>query len=261
MRTLPVEKIAERLADRFRLLTRGDRTAMPRQQTLRASIDWSFDLLPEPERALLRRLAVFAGGWTLEAAEAVASGNGIDESSVLDLLSRLVEKSLVELEAEGERYRLLESVRDYALEKLRASGEEDATRTRHLEFYLALAGKARPELAGPAQGAWLARLDSERENLLSAHDWCNRIENGAELGLTARPPRQALLVHSRAPRPGIPGDHRSARAPWRAEAIPRALPRTARRRVSSPAGWAAMPKHSCISRKASPLRASSATKA
>ena len=127
--------------------------------------------------------AVFAGGWTLEAAESVASGNGIDESSVLDLLSRLVEKSLVELEAVGERYRLLESVRDYALEKLRASSEEDATRTRHLEFYLALTGKARPELAGPAKGAWLARFDAERENLLSAHEWCNRIENGASLGL------------------------------------------------------------------------------
>ena len=126
VRSLPVEKIAERLGDRFRLLTGGDRTALPRQQTLRALIDWSFDLLPEPERALLRRLGVFAGGWTLEAAEAVASGNEIEKASVLDLLSRLVEKSLVELDADGERYRLLETVRQYAQEKLDEAGEEDA---------------------------------------------------------------------------------------------------------------------------------------
>ena len=183
LRSLPAEKIAERLGDRFRLLTTGDRTALARQQTLRASIDWSFDLLPVPERALLHRLAAFAGGWTLDAAEAVASGNGIEEASVLDLLSLLVEKSLVEVEAQGERYRLLETIREYALEKLAASGERDAVRKRHLEFYLALAGKARPELAGPAQGAWLGRLDSERENLLCAHDACDDIENGAELGL------------------------------------------------------------------------------
>ena len=125
VRALSVEKIAERLGNRFQLLTGGDRTALPRQQTLRASIDWSYDLLSDAERALLRRLAVFAGGFTLDAAEAVGSGGDIDGTDVMDLLSRLVEKSLVELEADGERYRLLETVRQYAQERLGESGDED----------------------------------------------------------------------------------------------------------------------------------------
>ncbi len=180
---LSVDKIAARLSDRFSLLTGGDKTAMPRQQTLRASIDWSYDLLSEHERALLQRLAVFAGGCTLEAAEAVGAGDGIEESAVLDLLIHLVEKSLVTLEAGGERYRLLETVRQYAQERLDESGAEGDARTRHLGFYLALAEQARPELAGPQQGVWLARLDLERENILSAHVWCDRAEGETELGL------------------------------------------------------------------------------
>jgi tetratricopeptide (TPR) repeat protein len=183
VRAMSVGEIAARLSDRFRLLAGGDRTALPHQQTLRASIDWSYDLLTEPERALLRRLAVFAGGWTLEAAEAVGAAGEIDESDVLDLLTHLVEKSLVEWEAEGERCRLLETVRQYAQERLDASGEGDEVRTRHLAFYLALAEEAMPEARGPKQGAWLARLDVERENLLSAHAWCGRPQVEAELGL------------------------------------------------------------------------------
>ena len=188
VRSLSVESIAERLSDRFRLLTGGDRTALPRQQTLRASLDWSYDLLSEHERALLQRLAVFAGGWTLEAAEAVGSGREIGEGQVLDLLTRLVEKSLVELEAEGARYRQLETVRRYAQERLDASNEADEVRTRHLAFYLTLAEQAGPELVGPAQREWLARLDLEFENLLTAHAWCDHAEGGSELGLR--------LVHS-----------------------------------------------------------------
>ena len=180
---LSVEKIAVRLSDRFRLLTGGDNTALPRQQTLRASIDWSYDLLAETERALLRRLAVFAGDWTLEAAETVGAGDGIDEHAVLDLLAHLVDKSLVDLKAEGERYRLLETVRQYAQELLNESHEGDGARTRHLSFYLALAETARPQLVGPEQAAWLARLDLERENLLAAHEWCGRAEGGGDLGL------------------------------------------------------------------------------
>ena len=112
VRALPVEKIAERLNDRFRLLTGGSRTALPRQQTLRGAIDWSYSLLSEPERTLLRRLAVFVGGWTLEAAEAVCS-EGLDD--VLDALTRLVDKSLVTVDETG-RYRLLETIRQYARE-------------------------------------------------------------------------------------------------------------------------------------------------
>lgn len=180
---LSVEKIAARLSDRFSLLTGGDKTAMPRQQTLRASVDWSYDLLAKHERTLLQRLAVFAGGWTLEAVEAVGAGGGIDESAILDLLIHLVEKSLVTLEAGGERYRLQDTVRQYAQERLNESGGENEARTRYLGFFLALAEKARPELAGPEQGAWLTRLDLERENLLSAHAWADRAEGGATLGL------------------------------------------------------------------------------
>jgi predicted ATPase/class 3 adenylate cyclase len=183
VRALSVENIAARLNDRFRLLTTGNRTALPRQQTLRALIDWSYDLLDERERAVLRRLAVFAGGWTLEAAEAVCASGDLRESDVLDPLTTLVEKSLVVAEAAGGRYRLLDTVNQYAQERLNDSGEAEQTRTRHLAFYLALAENARPELVGPQQGAWLARLDLERENLLSAHAWAGDAEGGGEKGL------------------------------------------------------------------------------
>ena len=183
VRALHVDRIAERLSDRFRLLTGGSRTSLPRQQTLRALIDWSFDLLTDSERALLRRLSVFAGGWTLEAAESVGADGAVDASAVFDALTPLVEKSLVVLEAEDERYRLLDTVRQYAHERLIESGEGDAARTRHLHFYLALAEKAQPELVGPNQATWFARLDSERENLLAAHAWCDDADGGGELGL------------------------------------------------------------------------------
>jgi tetratricopeptide (TPR) repeat protein len=183
VRALSVETIAARLDDRFRLLTGGSRTALPRQQTLRALIDWSYDLLTEKERVLLRRLATFAGGWTLEGAEAVGAGGDIEVADVLDLLANLVEKSLVAMDAEGQRYRLVETVRQYAQERLDESGEGDAARTRHLAFYLALAEKASLELVGPGQGMWLARLDLEGENLLAAHAWCDHADGGAELGL------------------------------------------------------------------------------
>src|SRR5205823_997224 len=117
VRLLSVEQIAMRLDDRFRLLTGGSRTALPRQQTLRAAIDWSYDLLSEPERAVLRRLSVFADGWTLEAAESVAAGHSIGDGQVLDLLTALVEKSLVLYEDEARRYRMLETVRQYAWDR------------------------------------------------------------------------------------------------------------------------------------------------
>jgi predicted ATPase/class 3 adenylate cyclase len=182
-RVLSIENIAARLDDRFRLLKGSDKTALPRQQTLRALIDWSYDLLTEPEKKLLRRLAAFSGGFTLEAAEAVGCGDDLDQGSGLEILTQLVEKSLVVLDPESGRYRLLETVRQYALERLEESGEAAVVRTRHLRFFLALAERARPELAGPAQGEWLTRLDLERENLLSAHTWCNRAEDGADLGL------------------------------------------------------------------------------
>ena len=183
VRALSVEKIAARLGDRFRLLTHGDRTALPHRQTLRALIDWSYELLTERERALLRRLAVFPGSFTLEAAEAVGAGGDVAAIDVLDLLTELIEKSMVVVEADGERYRLLDTVREYAQERLDESGEGDRARTQHLAFYLAFAERAARELLGADQGAWFTRVDLERENFLAAHAWCDHTEGGAELGL------------------------------------------------------------------------------
>jgi predicted ATPase/class 3 adenylate cyclase len=168
-RVLSVQAIAARLKDRFKLLVSGDQTVLPRQRTLRALIDWSHELLSQPERALFARLSVFAGGWTLEAAEAVCADAALDAADVLDLLAQLVQKSLVVMEPGGERYRMLETVRAYAAEKLH---DEAATRRRHVAHYLSFAESARSHLAGPEQAQWLALLDTERENLLSAHGWC-----------------------------------------------------------------------------------------
>ncbi len=183
IRSLSVEQIAARLSDRFGLLTRGNRAALPRQQTLRALIDWSYDLLTPEERVLFRRLAVFAGGFTLEAAEAVGAGGEIQATDVLSLLTNLVEKSLVTMDAGGDRYRLLETVRHYAQDRLEGSGEAGDTRTRHLDFYVALTEQAKPELVGLRQARWFALLDAERENLLAAHGWCDSAKGGAEAGL------------------------------------------------------------------------------
>ena len=183
VRSLSVETIAARLNDRFRLLSGGDRTAMPRQQTLRALIDWSHDLLTDSERMLLRRFAVFANGWSIEAAEAICADGAIAQNDVLELLGNLVEKSLVNMDADGQRYRFAETVRQYAQERLEAASEWDAIRSRHLAFFLALAEEASPELTGPKQGAWLARLDLEGENLLAAHAWCDHADDGGALGL------------------------------------------------------------------------------
>jgi len=181
--SLPVERIASRLSDALAVLKGGDRTTQSRQQTLRASIDWSYDLLEIPERELFRRLAVFAGGWTLEASEAVCASGDVAGGDVLDLLTRLTDKSLVDLDANGDRYRLLDTVRQYAQELLAASGEQDHVRNAHLAFYGAFATRARQALTGPDQGEWLARLDAERENVLSAHAWCDSAPEGAKLGL------------------------------------------------------------------------------
>jgi predicted ATPase/class 3 adenylate cyclase len=182
VRSLSVQQIAERVNDRFRLLTTGDRTALPRQQTLRALIDWSFDLLTPKERVLFRRLAVFAGGWTLEAVEVVGSGGEVDPSEVLDLLGDLVDKSLVMMEAAGGRYGLLETVRQYAQERLTLSGEGDIVRKHHLDFYLAFAEKVGSGLAGPEQPAFLKQLDLDRENVLAAHAFCTHTAGAADSG-------------------------------------------------------------------------------
>ena len=182
-RVLSIENIAARLDDRFRLLKGSDKTALPRQQTLRALIDWSYDLLEHEERLLFRRLAVFAGGFPLEAAESVGCASEQERSALVDVLTQLVEKSLVVLDRESGRYRMLETVRQYAQEALAESGEADALRDRHLAYFAELAEKARPGLVGPQQAHWLACLDADRENLLSAHRWCDNAEGGAKTGL------------------------------------------------------------------------------
>jgi predicted ATPase/predicted Ser/Thr protein kinase len=185
VKVLAVEEIRAKLDDRFRLLTGGSKTALPRHQTLRATIQWSYDHLSAEERDLLRGLAVFAGGWTLAAAAAVC-GAGRDEFEVLDLLSHLVDKSLVLVASgadDGTRYRFLETMRQYALEKLDDAGEGAAMRSRHLEHFHALAERAEPALWGSEQGAWLARLELEHENLLAALAWCDLAEDGADRAL------------------------------------------------------------------------------
>lgn len=181
---LPVDKIAARLSDRFRLLTGGSRTALPRQQTLRALIDWSYDLLGNEEKALFARLSVFAGGWTLDAAESVGADLSIARDDVLDLLTGLAHKSLVVADRQGERVRMLETLRDYARDRLQERGEAAAVRTRHRDHFLAFAEQAEPHLeGGPEQPAWLARLDQEHDNLRSALAWSVEASDRNEAGL------------------------------------------------------------------------------
>ena len=170
--SLSVSEINVRLDQRFRLLTTGNRTALPRHQTLRALIDWSYDLLSPEERSVFDRLSVFAGGWTLDAAEAVASGGDVAEWQVLDLLAALVGKSLVQAEVihGSTRYRLLETVRHYAAERLalRAGSDLRDVRVAHRDHYLAVAEAAAAHLTGPDQGSWLDRLDADQANLRRA---------------------------------------------------------------------------------------------
>ncbi len=185
VKSLSAEQIAARLDDRFRLLTGGSRTAVPRQQTLRAAIDWSYDLLTEEERVLLRRLSVFAGGWTLDAAQAVCSCDPVCAEDVLDLLAHLVDRSLIVFEqhASETRYRMLETIRQYARDKLFESGEGEPIRNQHLDFFLGLTEEALPELESTQQAMWLNRLETEHENLRAALDWSQQSEGGVEAGL------------------------------------------------------------------------------
>ncbi len=171
---LPVSQILARLRDRFRLLTTGGRAAFAHQQTLRAAVDWSYEFLTPQEQALFNRLSVFAGGLTLEAAETVCSGGGVEEGQVLDLLARLADKSLIVPEegAGGSaRYRLLETLRQYGRERLERSGESRATFDAHARFYMVFAEAAEPKLKGAEQSAWLEKLEEEHDNLRQASEW------------------------------------------------------------------------------------------
>lgn len=171
--SMSLTHLSDRLDQRFRLLTGGSRNVMPRQQTLQATVDWSFSLLSEPERETLLRLAVFAGGFELEAAEGVCATEQVDAFGVMDLVSSLVDKSLViaDRTPASLRYRMLETIRQYcAQELLRSGGEAEVLRVRgaHAGYYVGLAREAAPALRGPRQGEWLRRLDLEWENLRAA---------------------------------------------------------------------------------------------
>jgi predicted ATPase/DNA-binding CsgD family transcriptional regulator len=172
-RVMTPDEILERLRDRFRLLTGGSRTLLPRQQTLRQAVDWSYDLLSPAEKALLARLAVFAGGFDLAAAEAVGQSSASDPSGVLQHLPRLVDKSLVTAEHLGPqttRYRIPDTIHEYALEKLQQSEKTD-TRRRHARHFVAWCSRAAVGLLGREQEAWLRKLDQEQSNLRLALEW------------------------------------------------------------------------------------------
>ena len=170
VRSMPLHVIVARLDDRFRLLTGGSRTALPRQQTLRALIDWSYDLLSETEKLVLMRLAVFSGGWSLAAAEVTCSDFSVSAYDVDDLISHLVDKSLVLMDESG-RYHLLETIRQYARDRMFESGEGEQIRDRHAHYFLQLAESAEPEIRGRDQLPWLNLLEIDHENLRAAMEW------------------------------------------------------------------------------------------
>ena len=179
VKVLKVEQIASRLDDVFRLLTGGSRTALPRQQTLRALIDWSYNLLSEEEQVVFKSLSVFSGGWTLEGAESVC-----EDPNMLDILTRLVDKSLVTVDYEhGEeaRYFLLETIRQYAREKLAESGSGEKVREKHMHWVVELSERAEPKLRGHGQLEWLERIDNEIDNIRSALEWS--LNSNFDLGL------------------------------------------------------------------------------
>ena len=185
--SLSVSEISARLDQRFRLLTTGNRTALPRHQTLRALIDWSCDLLSPAEQVVLDRLSVFAGGWTLDAAEAIARGSDVAEWQVLDLLAALVGKSLVQAEVihGSTRYRLLETIRHYAAERLalRAGSDLQDARVAHRDHYLSLVETAATRLRGPDEDRWLDRIEAEFDNIRAALAFSIADPDSAEPGL------------------------------------------------------------------------------
>jgi predicted ATPase/DNA-binding SARP family transcriptional activator len=183
------DQIAARLDESFNLLTGGSRTALPRQQTLRASIHWSWNLLTDSEKILLRRLSIFAGGWIQDAAKSVCAGNDIEAQQLLDVLTQLVAKSLVVVNQDRgreRRYHLLEMVREYAYEKLVEANEEDVIRDQHLKYFLKLSEQIEPELVGPQQMEWFARANEEINNLRATLEHADRVDVEAGLYISGR---------------------------------------------------------------------------
>ncbi len=169
LRTMSLDQLAQRLDDRFRLLTGGSRTALPHHRTLRAVVDWSWELLTDAERMALRRLAVFSGGASLDAAEQVCAGDAVEQEQVLELLSALTEKSLLLTEGDSApRYRMLDTIREYAAERLGEAGESDLARHAHLAYFTGLAETADPHLRRGEQLGWLATLEVEHDNIAVA---------------------------------------------------------------------------------------------
>jgi predicted ATPase/class 3 adenylate cyclase len=201
LRMLTVDQIAERLTDRFRLLTGGRRTALPRQQTLQALIDWSWNLLDENERKLLRRLSVFSGGWTLKAAQVVTADISLDEYEVFDLLEQLVNKSLVTVkypESGEARYGLLESIRQYGHDRLSEAGEGNTLRDRHADYFVAFAEEAGQHLVWSLTHTWVRQVVAELDNLRAALNWT--LEERPELALRIAANLFYSEVHSLPPR-------------------------------------------------------------
>lgn len=202
-RGLAPEQLSTRLNDRFRLLTGGSRTALARHQTLRALVDWSYELLSEPERVLLQRLSVFAGGWTLDAAEVVCAGDDLETGDVLELLLQLVDRSLVLAEdtdagrTPGVRYRLLETLRQYGAEKLYEAGDEDVMRGRHLSWCLGLAEVAGPSLRSRGTTDQDRRLDVEHDNLRAALGWSLMSETSDEIRFRGQQLAEELAISDR----------------------------------------------------------------
>jgi predicted ATPase/DNA-binding SARP family transcriptional activator/tetratricopeptide (TPR) repeat protein len=169
LRTMSLDQLANRLDDRFRLLASGSRTALPRHKTLRAVVDWSWELLTDAERMVLRRLAVFSGGASLDAAERVCVGDGVEQGEVLELLTALAEKSLLLTEGDSApRYRMLGTIKEYARDRLAEAGESDLARHAHLAYFTGLAETAEPHLRRAEQLEWLATLEVEHDNIGSA---------------------------------------------------------------------------------------------
>ena len=231
---LGIAGLAARLDDRFTLLTGGRRTALPRHQTLRATLDWSYELLPEPERLVLRRLAVFAGGFTIPAASAVAADDAMAASEVVDCVTSLVPKSLVTADAGGAmvRYRLLETTRAYALEKLVQAGEFDAAARRHAERYLDLFEGAEAAAAARPTDEWLADYVPRMDNLRAALNWAFSDTGDALDRRGANCCRgalvDALVIDGGVPRPGRAGSCRDRSRSGRGRAPRDATPRRAR---------------------------------
>jgi hypothetical protein len=169
LRTMSLDQLANRLDDRFRLLTSGSRTALPRHRTLRAVVDWSWELLTDAERIVLRRLAVFSGGASLDAAEQVCAGDSVERGEVLELLTSLTEKSLLLTEGDSApRYRMLDTIKEYTRDRLAQAGESDLARHAHLAYFTGLAETADPHLRRAGQLEWLGTLEVEHDNIAVA---------------------------------------------------------------------------------------------